>query len=694
MGKIVGLALMISGRGMFAQTTNPPSFLAPLKPDAESPVVLEWESNPAGIYTIEYSVGLTNDWRPVVDGLPSQGTTTRWTDRGNPTPDQFRLGSGDPAVTHRFYRLHQERLMDTNLPISVTVTNPTGGATLSGQVQIQGSASASQGLASVKLYVDGYLAMRGPGPTFNLPLETRTLPNGSHRISVLAEDLGAIESTEETNICTGRGASYGVANVNVAFSNLLSNVRLRYEHFRPEIGDTQQVRAVWSSARDWRVDVTSSDGNTVYRSFSGSGQQVVVDWDGKNTAGQYLSPQIVGYSFVDLGEASKSALADGGAESRPSPLMAAVLAGETSYFLTPPPMPPVRVNGKWVPQEDAFGPAQPIEVRISDNQREMALAAATRPRAVQRRNVQVMGATATGQAYAIFQPYAVMGTIAIAGQGHHPTLDLSGRYPTPGGWFGNVRMSSGRPYGPWGPLKRVQGVVDETAQEFTRMGYSVIYKKLNDDVHPEDLTQLTWTPNMFNWANIGLYVGHSAAARDAAVGQWIPEAYVPIYNSTYDTMTWVGTSSMWFGSPNLKWMAFFSCNLFRDSYRTDPIYPEMKNWFQLPLNGWLHIMQGFATEMSVHPDMPFWWTLALRRSPFSNPADQSVIGAWNFVCRRTQPHSGPSDVNIARSVYWPECQGDFILGYGPQTEPNRDPEDPLEQADIEERDEPATAPDP
>jgi hypothetical protein len=676
----------------FAQTTNAPRFLPPVKPDGDTPVVLEWESNPAGIYTVEYSVGLTNNWWLGVEGLPSQGTATRWTDRGNPAPDQFRFSSGDASAAYRFYRVKQDRLMDTNLPITVTVTSPAGSATLSGAVQIQGSASASQGIASVKLYVDGHLVMRGPGPTFDLPLETRFFANGSHRISVIAEDIGAIESTEETNSFSGREASYGVANVNVVFDNLLSNARARYEHFRPELGQTQQVFAAWSSPRDWRVDVTSGDGATVYRSFSGSGKRVVIDWDGRNNAGQYLNPQAVGYLFNDLGAAPAPPPGGGGGGSPPSPLMTAVLAGESAYSTAPPPMPPVKFNGKWTTWEEAYGSLRPTEFKISDKQRASVLAALeTSVTMSESIPSGIQGAEAAGQAFAIVLPYSLMGTIAIAGQGHHPYLDPFGRYPTPDTWFGNVRMSSTRQYGPWGPLKRVKGILDEASQEFSKMGYSVIDKKLDDQVQPNDIAQPFGPPNMFNLADIGLYVGHSVAARDAEASQWIPHAYIPIYNRTTDTMTFVGSYDMWFGSPVLKWMAFFSCNMFRDDlYRSDGIYGPMKNWFQLPMNGYLHIMQGYATEMSVHPDMPFWWTLALRKSAFVEPRDHTVIGAWNFVCRTTQKNANPADpLNIARSVYWPECGNDFILGYGSQTEPNRDP---LEQADLVETDEPANAP--
>src|SRR5882672_7143286 len=95
--------------------TNPPHFLPPIKPNGDVPVVLQWESHPAGIYTIEYSVPLTsNSWTRIESNFPSQGTTTRWTDQGNIDTNVFRLSSAEDSAPYRFYRLRQERIWDTN----------------------------------------------------------------------------------------------------------------------------------------------------------------------------------------------------------------------------------------------------------------------------------------------------------------------------------------------------------------------------------------------------------------------------------------------------------------------------------------------------------------------------------------------------------------------------------------------------
>lgn len=85
-----------------------------------------------------------------------------------------------------------------------------------------------------------------------------------------------------------------MCNRSVSFANFISNVRLRFEQFLPDwFGDTQLVFAVWTSPRNWQVDVTTQDGSVVYRSFTGSGTRVAVEWDGTDTNGFWLAPQLL-----------------------------------------------------------------------------------------------------------------------------------------------------------------------------------------------------------------------------------------------------------------------------------------------------------------------------------------------------------------------------------------------------------------
>ena len=57
----------------------------------------------------------------------------------------------------------------------------------------------------------------------------------------------------------------------------------------------------------------------------------------------------------------------GGAGGSPSsPAMTAMSSGQTSYFIQPPPLPPVKQGGKWYPWEEIFGTQPLIEVQIPE----------------------------------------------------------------------------------------------------------------------------------------------------------------------------------------------------------------------------------------------------------------------------------------------------------------------------------------
>jgi hypothetical protein len=129
-------------------------------------------------------------------------------------------------------------------------------------------------------------------------------------------------------------------------------------------------------------------------------------------------------------------------------------------------------------------------------------------------------------------------------------------------------------------------------------------------------------------------------------------------------------NDMSLGSSSLKWAAFYCCNLFRDSmYRANGCYAQMKNNDHLAMRSSLHIMQAYATEVTVHHDMGKYWVVALINGT-GVASDSTVLGAWKFVCLNTQPTEAPADANVSRSIYWPECANDHIYGYGSQTDPS------------------------
>jgi hypothetical protein len=677
MTKFILFILVLFTGHAFSQSTNPPQFLSPIKANGDVPVILEWHSHAQGLYTVEYSTLLTsNDWKVAEENFPAQGGTTRWTDRGTAAADQFRFSSADQSAPYRFYRVRQTST-SSNAPITVTITNVAAGVTLSNVVTVQGSSSATQGVQSVRVLVDGFPVGRANAGDFSISFDTRLFGNGNHRLTAQAVDSGALESTEESNPVTSRGAAYASTTVAVAFNNFLSAARLKYEAYRPDLALTQEVFALWSTPRLWRVDVTpKGNSNIVHRSYSGGGRRVVVLWNGRNSSNVLMNAQLVDYKIYDLGEDTNSPPSGGG--GGPLPMPGASLA-QVSSFSTQAPL-------------AIYPPGHPL--RVAANELGYVESALPTPSGPASSGTATQDSAETGTivmaelggppAMTLTGPYIFFAKLAVAGQGHHP---LAGNYPTPPRTaFGNVRMASRSQFGPWAGLKRVKGLVEEAASTFPQFGYPVVFKKLDDQVKGADLKSSP--TNMFNQANIGLYIGHSVAAIDIERNYLYPMSYVPIFNSAANTMEFVRSHDMRFGSTELKWMCFFSCNMFRDGlYRANGIYDGMKANLNVPMNGRLHILQGYASEMSVHPDFIFWWTSALRQQPFVSSGNYTVIAAWNFACRRTQPQGTMSDpANVARSITWPECQGDFILGYGPNTVPNRAPNDPSEQADLLEID--------
>jgi hypothetical protein len=225
---------------------------------------------------------------------------------------------------------------------------------------------------------------------------------------------------------------------------------------------------------------------------------------------------------------------------------------------------------------------------------------------------------------------------------------------------------------PWGPLRAPYRIQRLLQVFFPMMGYQGgIYG--DDGLAATNLLKASLGGNhIFDQANIGLFIGHSGTTKENIVALAHPQSYIPVYSQQADTVTWVGMNDMRWGSENLKWLAFYSCNMFRDSARNFPCYSQMKNNEHLAITTDLHVMQGFATENSVHPHLAGYWTQALSGKT-GNAANHTVLGAWAYICRRTQPKiSKDSNPNISRSIYWPECQNDFVYGYGSQTDPDPD----------------------
>ena len=337
----------------------------------------------------------TVTWKLLYDDYPSQGNTTIWLDTGN-----YFI---DPVAEHpskspmRFYRVVLSGTNDIPGP-SVSVVSPTNNFSASGTIAVTVAAGSDQPLIHTKLYVDGQEMQEADSTTnytangTNYVLATYTLntcewPDGQHTLFATAECLsGAAGPHDSPAPLIGRAASLFVP---VTYNSLISRVAFSQPFFTPEDGQTQRVSAVFAANVDWTLQIQDASTNTV-RTVTGSSGSMAFDWDGTGDGG--VSLPVGNYTYLITAQTNGQPLfaqgysADGNTNPPPGPdsMTAslsttessmegwyptsddqAVAAGWDFYYMRPPPMPPVKINGVWLPWANVFGPKPLIQVPVS-----------------------------------------------------------------------------------------------------------------------------------------------------------------------------------------------------------------------------------------------------------------------------------------------------------------------------------------
>ncbi|MDH7502781.1 MAG: hypothetical protein QHJ82_08750 [Verrucomicrobiota bacterium] len=133
-------------------------------------------------------------------------------------------------------------------------------------------------------------------------------------------------------------------------------------------------------------------------------------------------------------------------------------------------------------------------------------------------------------------------------------------------------------------------------------------------------------------ANLGLLVGHTVEYNPPGwpAGTFGPLAAYPLYNSSNPGgYTWIPDGEMRFGSPYLKWMGYYGCNVLTRSRW----FGGAKDRFVWPLNPSLNLYLATGSTIYMYDEMGRLWAKGMQ-GHFTG-VTMTIVGAWVEAGRRT-----------------------------------------------------------
>jgi len=668
-GKIVGrlalscaLACCLTSK-LQAQTTAPQ--FTGINATDEGAMQIYWASQSNEIYEVDEADALidtntgTITWNKLYDDYPSQGTNTFIGDFGN-----YNLA---PQILHprnssmRFYRVVDLGPDDlaSDEP-AVAIVSPTNGALISGAVTVTVAASSDWTSLTTKLYVDGQ-EMWPSSDGSNYVVNTSEWGNGPHIFFATAKCLSAPDVTWGGSAAqVGHGVSPFVP---VTFSNLVTRISFSQPFFQPELGQTQNVSAVFAANSDWTLTIRDAYSNAV-RTVTGSGNTLQFDWDGNGDGGTNI-PAGVYYYYISAQTNGLSSMLSSSASLLSSIAATSSALDEiTELWALPPdgsgPLP----LAIFPPGTDTNGftifEATPSDVR-----------AMTQAAVIQARPMTAISSVSSiSSSSSSFQANATGdGSSAPASQDASPAPE---RPPTD-----PVAKSSGTFAYAYQDYKAngAAGFSPALPQQWTIAGLGVITMEGHNANATPPFTPLNhtaleainfgyrmgqggWSPgpmlandqltasalrssgsgNPFNNADIGLLAMHGVyGSKIDYTANGCKQMYFPVTSG--GGATYVRMSEMNFGGSapssgptnGLKWMAILACH---SLYQAN--WNSMKNAGIKPYNGNLHMLLGADTEFAGDPLIGQYWADLMMGDPNAKPKvrdPMNIRDAWYQAAR-------------------------------------------------------------
>lgn len=659
-----------------------------VKSTSEKAIQLYWESTNGELYQIQYASALaTNDdgstaWQVLFDTYPSHGTNTFIGDFGN-----YDI---DPAVPHpkyapmRFYRVvdlgADNDIVD--VPV-VTITSPTDGSVLTGEITVSVTASCNNlPIVTTKLYVDGQ-EMNQSDDGANYVINTCEWANGSHVLYAVATARSTLSGPSGSlPISTSHGVS---TYMSVTFSNLITSISFSQPFFEPSLGQTQEVSAKFTANCNWTLQIQDMDSNVV-RIVTGIGGSMLFDWDGTGDGGANILDG--NYLYFISAQTNGMALqsgdgGSGGGGSPPLPAFASstLVSGSeaTALWAFSPdgsgnvvPLalypPGFDTNGlavfeeplDWSPYQRYSAAHSFAELNTSSGGVSPAFAgpsgqstkAPTRPPTSPTKNsVGTYGVAyidwASPQEVSIPKngmPYPATGVCHLDGGGNAVQFDTI----------------------PEGPAFEVNFI-----RTMKKGGWKLVYDRSANStpsLHANDMRRSDLGyggGELFTAANIGLFLNHGSFGTDpdySAGSSGSMQTYFRISTDSGDN-GWLRMCQIGFGG-ELKWLGLLACN----SLTT---YSSMANAGAIPLKT-THMVCGTSTVSAVGEDFGAYWAKKMLGGVFKSR--EKIANAW-FDAGHDQYQNATNLTGIIsfRVVGYPECMDDTIKDNVAPSNPSSSP---------------------
>jgi len=556
------------------------------------------------------------------------------------------------------------------------------------------SASSSEVLSEVKLYIDGEEQWMSNDGT-NFLISTCEWPNGSHTIFATAKSQSVMEGVPHNDTITyGRSVS---AYINVTFDNLITRFDFSEPFFEPSLGQTQFVSAIFAANVDWTLEIQNANNQDVLY-VTGSGATMQYAWDGTGTNGVALPDGVYGYLLTvsTNGQAMPSpdggdggpdgppglrgatvATDEGDSTALPTSIDQAIALGLDYYFIVLP-MPRLNINGVWYSWEDVFGPVAPIQVPV--------------PRGVIARLLSIANGTATDVSLNAGNTASLMdagtpSSQSAKGPKKKPAVGVKNQSGTfgicyktygPAGFVAQEPpsglvfplqthvaidgFSAGSSLLHWGTLLSTKNEAMGFSKGMKIGGYKPKFIKADEQWGPLDIQKAALGgSSVFNTCNFGLLMSHGAYATSSEV-DGVKYTYFPLWDAKHGS-SYVRLSDLDLGSTGvngLRWMTFLTCNTFKAANVT-----SMANNSRLPDNDNLHLMLGANSYLYADNWLGFYYASNMVGAGKSIWQSFQDAGTAAYGEDYNQPQNKPSMTNsvVFRVIGVNACLPDTLYLY-------------------------------